>query len=43
MHCWRHTIGTLRWEDRFANAQINTFPFGLNANHRKILRAHLKE
>jgi hypothetical protein len=32
-----------RWEERFANPRINTFPFGLNANHRKILRAYLKE
>jgi hypothetical protein len=32
-----------RWEERFANSRINTFPFGLNANHRKILRAYLKE
>jgi hypothetical protein len=32
-----------RWEERFANPRINTFPFGLNANHRKILHAHLKE
>jgi hypothetical protein len=32
-----------RWEERFANPRINTFPFGLNANHRKILRAYLKQ
>jgi hypothetical protein len=32
-----------RWEERFANPRINTFPFGLNANHRKILRTYLKE
>jgi len=32
-----------RWEERFANPRIKTFPFGLNVNHRKILRAYLKE
>jgi hypothetical protein len=32
-----------RWEESFANARISAFPFGLNANHRKILRACLKE
>jgi hypothetical protein len=32
-----------RWEERLANPRINTFPFGLNANHRNILRIYLKE
>ena len=32
-----------RWEERFANVRTNNFPFGLNANHRKILRAYLRE
>ena len=32
-----------RWEERFANPRTNTFPFGLNAAHRKILRAHMGE
>ena len=32
-----------RWEERFANPRTKTFPFGLSATLRKVLRAYLKE
>jgi hypothetical protein len=31
-----------RWEERFASAQMSTFPFGLRESHRKILRPYLR-
>jgi hypothetical protein len=39
----RHPKLAVRWEERFANPRIDTFPFGLHANHRNILRTSLKE
>jgi len=32
-----------RWEERFTNPRNNTFPFGLSATQRKIVRAYLRE
>jgi len=32
-----------RWEDRFANARTNNFPFGISLTYRRLLRAYFKE
>ena len=29
-----------RWEDRFASAQIGTFPFGISLRYRELLRTY---
>jgi hypothetical protein len=30
-----------RWEERFLNGRRNSFPFGMNTTHQKILRVYL--
>jgi hypothetical protein len=32
-----------RWEERFANARTNNFPFGISATCRNILRTYFTE
>jgi hypothetical protein len=32
-----------RWEERFARAQMNTFPFGISLRYRKLLRTYFTE
>jgi hypothetical protein len=32
-----------RWEERFANARVNNFPFGISLKYRKLLRTYFTE
>jgi hypothetical protein len=32
-----------RWEERFANARTNNFPFGISPTYRHLLRAYFTE
>jgi hypothetical protein len=32
-----------RWEERFANARTNNFPFGISPTYRNLLRAYFTE
>jgi hypothetical protein len=32
-----------RWEERFANAQTNKFPFGISLTYRNFLRTYFTE
>ena len=33
----------MRWEERFANARTNNFPFGISSTYRKLLRTYFTE
>jgi hypothetical protein len=32
-----------RWEERFANARTNNFPFGISLKYRELLRTYFTE
>ena len=32
-----------RWEERFANARSNNFPFGISSTYRQLLRSYFTE
>jgi hypothetical protein len=32
-----------RWEERFANARTNNFPFGISSKYRELLRTYFTE
>jgi len=32
-----------RWEERFANARANNFPFGISLTYRRLLRTYFME
>jgi hypothetical protein len=32
-----------RWEERFANARTNNFPFGISLTYRNLLRTYFTE